>query len=67
MTELATFIATFIFTSVFWVLLWAAVEERSFGEGRHVYTEWGTKGGDFVAEVEEHNGAFTYRIPEQRT
>lgn len=36
------------------------------GPGRHVYTEWGTKAGVFVAESEEHNGVFTYRIPDER-
>ncbi len=33
------------------------------GDGRHIYTEWGTKDGEFVAESEEHNGEFTFRVP----
>lgn len=37
-----------------------------FGPGRHIYTEWGTKDGRFVAEVEEHNGEFTYRVPRRQ-
>jgi|SRR5579863_3284374 len=35
-----------------------------FGPGRHIYTEWGTKDGQFVAEHEEHNGEHTYRQAE---
>lgn len=35
-----------------------------FGPGTHIYTEWGTKDGTFVAEHEEHNGEHTYRTAE---
>lgn len=36
------------------------------GPGTHVYTEWGTKDGVFVAECERHNDEVTYRIPAER-
>lgn len=36
----------------------------ALGPGRHIYTEWGTKDGRFVAESEEHDGRVVYRIEE---
>lgn len=37
-----------------------------FGPGTHVYTEWGTRDGVFVAEAERHNDDLTLRIADER-